>query len=81
MENPIMIDLVGDSQNQLPDKLSNVAVLAENFDQQIAHIQAFVGENPDKKILIFTEKKDDARKFENLKFANFLPIHGDLQQG
>ena len=37
-------------------------------------------ENPDKKILIFTETKDQARMFENLKFARFLPIHGDLQQ-
>jgi superfamily II DNA/RNA helicase len=30
--------------------------------------------------MIFTETKQDAREFEKLEFANFLPIHGDLEQ-
>lgn len=79
MDDPVMIDLVGDSENQLPSQLENVAVLSEDFKQTLAHIQSFVMENPDKKMLIFTETKDQARMFEGLKFARFLPIHGDLQ--
>lgn len=30
--------------------------------------------------MIFTDTKNDARHFEKLEFANFLPIHGDLEQ-
>lgn len=46
----------------------------------MAHIQEFVTQNPDKKILIFTETKDDAKQFEKSNYANFLSIHGDLEQ-
>jgi hypothetical protein len=28
--------------------------------------------------MIFVETKQDAREFEKLEFAKFLPIHGDL---
>ena len=30
--------------------------------------------------MIFVETKQDAREFEKLEFAKFLPIHGDLAQ-
>ena len=30
--------------------------------------------------MIFVETKREAREFEKLEFANFLPIHGDLEQ-
>jgi len=46
----------------------------------VAHIQQYVNENRHKKIMVFTETKQEAREFEKLDFANFLPIHGDLQQ-
>jgi len=75
-----MIDLVGDDENQLPAQLKTVAVLAQGFESKAAHIQSFVSRNPDKKIMIFTQTKQEARSFESLKFANFLPIHGDLVQ-
>ena len=57
MDNPVMIDLVGDSENQLPDQLRNVLTLASDFKQRVAHIENFVKENGDKKMLIFTETK------------------------
>jgi len=37
-------------------------------------------DNRHKKIIIFCETKNQAREFEKLDFANFLPIHGDLEQ-
>ena len=37
-------------------------------------------QNPGKKILIFTETKDEAKHFERCNFAKFLSIHGDLEQ-
>ena len=79
MQDPIMIDLVGDKENQLPEHLTNIGVFAKSFHQKMAHIQEFVTQNPDKKILIFTETKDDAKQFEKSNFANFLSIHGDLE--
>ena len=75
-----MIDLVGDSENQLPSQLKNKAIITNNFNSKIAHIQRYIEHNRDKKILVFTETKNDAREFERLHFANFLPIHGDMEQ-
>ena len=74
-----MIDLVGDSENQLPSQLKNKAIITNNFHSKIAHIQRYIEHNRDKKILVFTETKNDARDFERLHFANFLPIHGDME--
>lgn len=31
MTDPVMIDLVGDNENQLPDQLKNKAVITQNF--------------------------------------------------
>ena len=74
-----MVDLVGDDSNQLPATIRNKAIITTDFDNKLAHIQRFVQENRDKKILIFTETKSEARQFESQEFANFLPIHGDLE--
>lgn len=30
--------------------------------------------------MVFTETKREAQEFEKLEFANFMPIHGDMQQ-
>lgn len=79
MDNPVMVDLVGDDSNQLPATIRNKAIITSDFDNKLAHIQRFVQENRDKKILIFTETKSEARQFESQEFANFLPIHGDLE--
>jgi len=48
------------------------------MNNTVAHIQRYVEENRDKKIMIFCEKKSDIQAFEGQSFANFLPIHGDL---
>ena len=31
LKNPILIDLVGDSTNQLPERIENKAILCDNF--------------------------------------------------
>ena len=80
MTNPVMIDLVGDGKNQLPAQLRTKAIIASDFDNKLAHVQRFITENRHKKIIIFCETKNQAREFEKLEFANFLPIHGDLEQ-
>ena len=61
--------------------LTNRAIITNSFANKVAHIQQFVMANRDKKIMIFCETKRDAREFENLEFAKFLAIHGDLEQG
>lgn len=57
MTNPVMIDLVGDQENQLPDTLRSVAVLANSHESKMEQIKQFVLANKQKKILIFTETK------------------------
>jgi len=34
--------------------------------------------NPDKKMLIFTETKIEAAGFQNLDYARFTALHGDI---
>lgn len=60
-----MIDLVGDDESQLPEGLVNKAIIANGFGNITAHIHEFVSHNKDKKIIIFCEKKDEVRTFEN----------------
>ena len=38
MENPVMIDLVGDDSNQLPDTIRNKAIITSDFDNKLAHV-------------------------------------------
>lgn len=35
MSNPVMIDLVGDSENQLPDQLRSMAVVTKTLDTKL----------------------------------------------
>ena len=42
MENPVMVDLVGDSSAQLPAQLKNKAIITNSFPNKIAHIKKFV---------------------------------------
>jgi superfamily II DNA/RNA helicase len=44
------------------------------------HIQTYIEANRDKKIIIFTETKQTAKDFEKLQYAQFLTLHGDLEQ-
>lgn len=38
MDDPVMIDLVGDGSNQLPAQLRTKAIIAGNLDNKVAHI-------------------------------------------
>ena len=42
MDSPVMIDLVGDDENQLPSQLKNKAIITGDFDSKIAHIQKYL---------------------------------------
>lgn len=44
------------------------------------HIKQFITENRDKKMIIFTETKQEAKDFEKETYARFLTLHGDLEQ-
>lgn len=44
------------------------------------HIQTYIETNRDKKIIIFTETKQTAKDFEKMNYAQFLTLHGDLEQ-
>ncbi|MFM7850861.1 MAG: hypothetical protein ACKO96_02875 [Flammeovirgaceae bacterium] len=57
MENPIMIDLVGDKESQLPSQLKNIVVIAHDEKTRMKNIQHFISSNKEKKILIFTQTK------------------------
>lgn len=48
--------------------------------QKFDMIKSYVTKYPDKKVLIFTETKEDCKKFALLNYARFTPIHGDLDQ-
>ena len=80
LENPILIDLVGNDTNQVPERIQNRAILYKGEDQMFKHIQSYIEANRDKKIIIFTETKQTAKDFEKLQFAQFLTLHGDLEQ-
>jgi len=43
-------------------------------------IKEYVQAYPEKKVMIFTETKVDAKAFGNLNYGRFVPIHGDLEQ-
>jgi len=43
-------------------------------------LKDFVLKNKDKKIIIFTETKDDAKQIGSLHYAKFMGLHGDMDQ-
>ena len=80
LNNPILIDLVGTDTNQVPERIINKAVICSSHANKLKHIQTFIENNKDKKILIFTETKTEAKAFEKFTYAHFLTLHGDLEQ-
>lgn len=76
-----MIDLVGNDTNQVPERIINKAVLVPNQKMRNTHIKQYIEANRDKKIIIFTETKQEAKDFEKESYAKFLTLHGDLEQG
>jgi len=88
LKDPVLIDLVGDSNVQIPDKITHKAVICDSEKQKIDLVLDFLEENPKKKVIIFTETKDEAKHFQKLdKKSNlfiltqgFLVLHGDIEQ-
>lgn len=56
-ENPILIDLVGNDTNQVPERIENRGVLVADDKMRAKHVRHYIEENRDKKIIIFTETK------------------------
>ena len=71
MENPLMIDMVGDDESQLPSQLKNKAIVSRSFHNKLAHIKKFITENKNKKIIVFCETKKDVDEFGKLDYADF----------
>lgn len=64
MRDPLLIDLVGEDENQVPDRIENIAVLCgPNYDNKMKLVESYVKKNRDKKILIFSETKKEADVF------------------
>ena len=70
LKNPILLDLVGDETNQIPERIKHFAVVVPDEAQMWKHIQTYVENNRDKKMIIFTETKQQARMFENQTYAS-----------
>lgn len=91
LKNPILIDLVGDDTNQVPERIKQFAVVVPDQEAIFKHVQSYIEQNKDKKMIIFTETKQQAKTFEDFKYARkiqnyltpsieFLALHGDLDQ-
>jgi superfamily II DNA/RNA helicase len=81
LKDPILIDLVGDDTTQVPERIVNKAIVVKDQQSMMNHVKSFIESNRDKKVIIFTETKQTARDFEKFTYANFLTLHGDLEQG
>jgi ATP-dependent RNA helicase DDX21 len=56
-KNPILLDLVGDETNQIPERIIHKFVLVPDAESKMKQVEAFIKQNRDKKIIIFTETK------------------------
>jgi|LauGreDrversion4_2_1035121.scaffolds.fasta_scaffold273306_3 superfamily II DNA/RNA helicase len=61
LKEPILIDLVGTDTTQIPSRINNICVLCNSDSQKHTMLKDFVLKNQDKKIMIFTETKDEAK--------------------
>jgi superfamily II DNA/RNA helicase len=43
-------------------------------------LRDYIIKNKNKKMMIFTETKDEAKQFSSQSYADFTPLHGDLEQ-
>ena len=81
MKSPIMLDLVGKEDGQMPDTISNQIVLCKDFPAKQSFVKKFITANRNLKILIFAETKIEVKRYERQKYANFGCLQGDLEQG
>jgi superfamily II DNA/RNA helicase len=78
MDKPLLIDMVGTNTNQIPDKIKHKAFIVQSDTQKYDLIKEYVQTYPEKKVMIFTETKLEAKAFGKLNYGRFVPIHGDL---
>lgn len=78
--NPVLLDLVGEEQTQMPKTIKHRVVLCDNEIRQKHLLGDFIRRNPDKKTIVFTETKFDADQIASMKYANFKALHGDMDQ-
>ena len=71
MKSPIMLDLVGKGETQMPDTISNEIVLCKDFSAKQAFIRKFIMANRNLKVLIFAETKVEVKRYERMKYARF----------
>lgn len=79
-KNPVLLDLVGTEESQIPKTIKHRIVLSENEDQRIDTIIEFSKHNPDLKILIFAETKMQCQNLMTHKGSIFRALHGDMDQ-
>ena len=78
MKAPIMIDMVGDDQTQIPPTISNELVfVTDDFTDRHDTIRKILAANKGKKILIFLDSKREVNKMAS---DNVIVIHGDIGQ-
>ena len=80
MKNPIMLDLVGENINQMPDTISNEIVLCKDNAAKSSFIRSFITNNKHLKIIIFCQTKIEVQRYERIKYGLFGCLHGDLNQ-
>lgn len=79
-QNPILLDLVGTEQTQIPQTIKHRVVLCDNENKRVDLIGEFVKQNPDLKTIVFTETKLEADMMSQQRFATFKALHGDMDQ-
>lgn len=80
LNNPILLDLVGTDTTQIPKQIKNICLICNSDSQKRIMLKDFVSKNKDKKIIVFTETKDDAKQICSLQYAKFMGLHGDMDQ-
>jgi len=65
LNNPLLIDLVGTDSTQIPDRIKNICVLCNSDSQKHSMLRDYILKNKDKKMMIFTETKDEAKTFSS----------------
>lgn len=65
LTNPLLIDLVGTDSTQIPDRIKNICVLCNSDSQKHSMLRDYIIKNKDKKMMIFTETKDEAKQFQS----------------
>lgn len=57
----MLIDLIGAESNQIPDTITNICFLCNTEKQKHDVIKDYILKNPEKKILIFADTKEEVK--------------------